>query len=108
MRTPKIFNALRKHPPVNLALLDATNEEPGKILGTIVNLHRTRSAAIIDKMDFAEGTTPRPKTRIVTLKGHLPVGALVTPNDVQPMSQQEVNRLSWSGILLIYFLIRIR
>jgi hypothetical protein len=72
--------------------LDATNEEPGKILGRIVSLHRTRSLALIDEMDFTEGSKPRPNTRIVTLKSYLPVGALVTPNDVQPMSRQGVNR----------------
>jgi hypothetical protein len=84
--------ALKKQPAANLALLDATHEEPGKTLGRIVNLHRTRSMALIDAMDFEEGTTPRPKTRIVTLKSYLPVGSIVTPNDIQPMSRQEVNR----------------
>jgi hypothetical protein len=57
--------ALKKQPGANLALLDATNEEPGKTFGTIVNVHRTRSMAMIDAMDFEEGTSPRPKTRIV-------------------------------------------
>jgi hypothetical protein len=71
--------ALKKQPALSLALLDASNEEPGKILGRIVNLHRTRSMALIDEMDFAEGTMPRPKTRIVTLKNYMPVGSVVTP-----------------------------
>jgi hypothetical protein len=84
--------ALKKQPTANLALLDASHEEPGKTLGRIVNLHRTRSMALIDEMDFAEGTSPRPKTRIVTLKKYLPVGSVVTPNDVQPMSRKEANR----------------
>jgi hypothetical protein len=44
--------ALKKQPALNLALLDATHEEPNKILGRIVNLHRTRSMALIDEMDF--------------------------------------------------------
>jgi hypothetical protein len=84
--------ALKKQPTLNLALLDASHEEPNKILGRIVNLHRTRSMALIDEMDFSEGTSPRPKTRIVTLKNYMPVGSIVTPNDIQPMSRQEVNR----------------
>ena len=58
----------------------------------IVNLHQTRSMALIDEIDFAEGTSPRPKTRIVTLKRYLPVGALVAPNGVQPMSRKEANQ----------------
>jgi hypothetical protein len=74
--------ALKEQPVLNLALLDATYEEPNKILGRIVNLHRTRRMALIDEMDFAEGTTPRPKTRIVTLKKYMPVGSQVTPDDI--------------------------
>jgi hypothetical protein len=81
--------ALKKQPTLNLALLDASHEEAGKILGRIVNLHRTRSMALIDEMDFAEGTNPRPKTRIVTLKSYLPVGSLVTPNDIQPLKARD-------------------
>ena len=84
--------ALKKQHAQNLALLDASQEEPNKILGRIVNLHRTRSMALIDEMDFAEGTSPRPKTRIVTLKNYMPVGSQVTPNDIQPMNRQESNR----------------
>jgi hypothetical protein len=84
---PSNLEFLKKQNQVNLALLDVTNEEPGKILGKIVNLHRTRSAALIDEMDFIEGTTPRPKTRIVALKVYLPVGSEVTPDDISPSNR---------------------
>jgi hypothetical protein len=88
---PLFRRALKKQEPSNLALLDATEAE-GNILGRIVSLHRTRSMALIDEMDYLEGTTPRPKTRIVTLKQKLLVGSVVTPDDIQPMRRQEANR----------------
>jgi hypothetical protein len=89
---PLFRRALKKQEPSNLALLDSTDEEPGKILGRIVGLHRTRSMVLIEELEYQEGTTPRPKTRIVTLKKHLPVGSVVTPEDIQPMRRQEAKR----------------
>jgi hypothetical protein len=71
---------------VNWAILDASTEQPGKCLGTVISMHHTRSGVLIYQMDYEEGT-PNARTRIVKLKQRVAPGMLICPDDLQPIKE---------------------
>jgi hypothetical protein len=84
--------ALKRAEPLNLALLDAATEVPGQCLGTVVSMHRTRSEALINQMDYEEEQSRSPRRELLYLEQKVLPGTLVLPDDLQPQSRQEANR----------------
>jgi hypothetical protein len=50
-------------------------------LGILVSNHRSMTEAMIRELEFL-AENPKTRTRLMNLKKQIPVGALVTPNDV--------------------------
>jgi hypothetical protein len=83
-----IKRALKKQHTFNWTLVDASTEQPGKYLGTVISTHYTRSEILICQMDIEEGD-PNARIRVFKLKNRVAPGTLVTPDDLEPIRDRD-------------------
>ena len=82
-----VYSRRKGSPVQHYAVLDASSEDLGQaILGRIVYAGTSKAQMLISDAEFRESQIGA-RTRIVQLKSPLPVGALVTGNDLMPVQQ---------------------